>query len=404
MRPTLSICLFILTTAAASAADWPQWLGPRRDGSSEEIVAPWQQAPKILWKQPVGEAHSSPVVAGGKVFAFTKVTGKNDEQVEAFDAVTGKRLWTQICARGAFKGLYGDGPRGTPIVDNGKVYTFGITGILTCLNAEDGAQLWEVNTLKQYQAGNLLFGVSGSPLIEGGRVLVNVGGKGASIVAFDKNSGKEAWKTLDHKASYSSPIAIGQGDQRQLVFLTAKGLVALAPNDGTVVWQFPYEDKISESSTTPVLIGDTLLASSITLGSVGLNHEGAKVTKQWLDPEMTCYFSTPVAVGKEHVYLVTGSLLSQQASLHCVEAATGKKLWTRKEKVGAYHASLLRTGDNKLLLLEEAGSLVLIDPDPKEYRELARARICGKTWAHAALADGRLYVRDDKELVCVELK
>lgn len=404
MKPTLSICLFILTTAAASAADWPQWLGPRRDGSSEEIVAPWKQAPKILWKQPVGEAHSSPVVAGGKVFAFTKVAGKNDEQVEAFDAVTGKRLWTQICERGAFKGLYGDGPRGTPAVDNGKVYTFGITGVLTCLNAEDGAKLWDVNTLKQYQAGNLLFGVSGSPLIEGDRVLVNVGGKGASIVAFDKNSGKEVWKTLDHKASYSSPIAIGQGDQRQLVFLTAKGLVALAPNDGTIVWQFPYEDKISESSTTPVLIGDTLLASSITLGSVGLKHEGAKVTKQWLDPEMTCYFSTPVAVSKDHVYLVTGSLLSQQASLHCVAAASGKKLWTRKEKVGAYHASLLRTADNKLLLLEEAGNLVLVDPDPKEYRELARAKVCGKTWAHAALANGRLYVRDDKELVCVELK
>lgn len=401
MKPILGVFILVVTI---TAADWPQWLGPRRDGSSEETVAPWKQVPKVLWKQPVGEAHSSPVVASGKVFVFTKVAGKSDEQVEAFDAVTGTRLWTQTCERGAFKGLYGDGPRGTPVVDRGKIYTFGITGILTCLNAEDGAKLWEVNTLKQYQAGNLLFGVSCSPLIDGDRVLVNVGGKGASIVAFDKNTGKEVWKTLDHKASYSSPITIGQGAERQLVFLTAEGLVGLAPKDGGPVWQFPYKDQISESSTTPVLIGDILLGSSITLGSVGLKHEGTKVAKQWLDPNMTCYFSTPVAVGKEHVYLVTGSLLAQQASLHCVDAATGKKLWTRKEKVGAYHASLLRTGDNKLLLLEEAGSLVLFDPDPKEYRELARAKVCGKTWAHAALANGRLYVRDDKELVCVQLK
>ena len=120
---------------------------------------------------------------------------------------------------------------------------------------------------------------------------------------------------------------------------------------------------------------------------------------------MTCYFSTPVAVGKDHLYVVTGTkppALRNQAMLHCVDLATGKKLWTRP-KVGTYHASLLRTGDDKLLLLEEAGNLVLLDPNPTEYRELARGSICGKTWAHPALADGRLYVRDDKELVCVEL-
>jgi outer membrane protein assembly factor BamB len=396
-----------LAVSGSHAADWPQWLGPRRDGSSTEIVTPWQQTPKILWKQAVGEGHSAPVVADGKLFIFAKVADKDDEQVEAFDAATGKPLWTQATQRGKFKGLFGNGPRGTPAVDNGKIYAFGITGVLTCLNASDGAKLWEVDTLKQYQAANLFFGVSGSPIVEGRLVLVNVGGKGASIVAFDKNTGKEVWKTLDDKASYSSPIAVGNGDARQVIFLTAAGLAAVAPKDGKELWQFPFQDALFESSTTPVLAGDTLIASSITLGSVGLKLTGTKAEKLWENDALTCYFSTPVAVGKEHVYLVTGTkppALKTEATLHCIEAATGKKLWTRKNKVGTYHASMLRTGDNKLLLLEEPGNLALFDPDPKGYRELARAKICGETWAHPALAHGRLYVRDKKEVVCVELK
>jgi len=404
MKNSAMLYFIFAIASPVAAADWPQWLGPRRDGSSPEIVAPWKQSPKTLWTQSVGEGHSAPIVAGGKVFVFTKVADKDDEQVEAFDAATGKPLWRQSCQRGAFKGLFGNGPRGTPTVAGGKVYTFGITGVLTCLSADYGAHVWHVDTLKEYKAANLFFGVSCSPLVDGDLVLVNVGGQGASIVAFDKNTGKEVWKALDDKASYSSPIAIGAGDQRQLVFLTAKGLVGLAPKDGKTLWQFPFQDAINESSTTPVLVGDTLIGSSITLGSVGLKLDGDKVTKQWLNPDLSCYFSTPVAVGKDQLYMVTGSILAKQAMLHCVDPATGKKLWTRKDKVGTYHATLLRTGDNKLLLLEESGNLILMDPNPKQYRELARAKICGNTWAHPALANGRLYVRDGKELVCVQMK
>ena len=403
----LAILTMFLCLPATRAADWPQWLGPIRDGSSAETVAPWQEPLKIRWKEPVGEGHSSPVVAGGKVYLFSKVKDKNVEQLEAFDAASGHRLWQQSYERGNFKGLFGNGPRGTPAVVGDKVYTFGISGILSCFDAAKGSLLWQVDTLKQYDVKNLFFGASGSPLIEGDRVLINVGGKGASIVAFDKDSGKEVWKTLDDKASYSSPIAIGKGDTRQAIFLTAEGLVAVRPQDGKVLWQSAFKDALSESSTTPVLAGTMLIGSSITLGTLGLQWEGDKVTRMWVNDELTCYFSTPIGVGGTHLYLVTGTkppALNIQARLHCLELRTGRTLWTRKDKVGNYHAALLRTGDNKLLLLEEAGSLVLVDPDPKEYRELARAKICGKTWAHPALANGRLYVRDDKELLCVDLK
>lgn len=406
MRTFLSIILVVLFVPHVGAADWPQWLGPRRDGGSEETVAPWQTAPKVLWRQPVGEGHSSPVVAGGKTYIFTKTHDKDEEVIEAFNDVDGAKLWRAAYERGSFRSFYGNGPRATPTVHGGKVYTFGISGILTCSSAADGGKLWQIDTLKTYGAANLFFGASCSPIVEGERVLVNVGGKGASIVAFDKDTGKELWKNLDDKASYSSPIAIGTGDKRQLVFLTAKRLLAVSPLDGAVRWEFPLVDKLSESSTTPVLAGKLLFGSSVTYGGVGLKLDDnlAKAGKQWHDAALTCYFSTPVVVGK-HLYLVTGaaSLIKASATLHCVDVETGKKLWSRPN-VGKYHASLLRTGDNKLLLLEEAGNLVLLDPDPAGYRELARAKICGNTWAHPALANGRLYVRDDRELVCVEMK
>jgi len=399
----------LLCATLAKAGDWPQWLGPNRDGSSSETIAAWKEAPKVLWRQPVGEGNSSPVIANGRVFVHAKVKDKDEEQVLAFDAPTGKPLWQTVQPRAAFKSFYGNGPRATPAVRGDHLYTFGITGVLRCLAASTGKQVWEVDTLKEFGAANLLFGMSCSPLVEGNHVLVDVGGKGASVVAFDKDTGTVAWKTLDDKASYSSPIVFGQDKERQVVFLTQQGLVSLNPKDGSLFWRFPMVDLLFESSSTPVRVGDLLVASSITYGSVGLRLETKdgkpSATRLWKNDALTCYFSTPVAVGPDHVYLVTGSkplASSPQATLRCIEARTGKELWL-KSKVGKYHATLLRTGDQKLLLLEEAGNLVLLDPDPKEYRELARAEICGETWAHPALADGRLYVRDAQEVICLQL-
>lgn len=407
MKHVVSLLAAAAAMQTVHAADWPQWLGPRRDGSSTEKVAPWRSPPSVLWKIAVGEGHSSPVVAGGKVYLFTKQRDNSDEVIETFDAVSGKPLWSKSYDRGPFKSLFGNGPRGTPTVAGGKIYTFGITGILSCLDANNGERLWQVDTLKQYGAKNLFFGMSCSPIVEGNLVIVSVGAKGASLVAFNKDTGEEAWKSLDDAASYASPIAIGENGERRLVFLTGKRLVAVSPKDAMLSWEFPLVDKLAESSTTPVLAGHVLFASSITYGGVGLKLESpAKLgEKLWHDQDLTCYFSTPIAIGKE-LYIVTGTkppALFNQATLHCLDLATGKKLWTGR-KVGSYHAALLRTGDDKLLLLEEAGNLVLLEPNPKEYRELARAKICGNTWAHPALADGRLYVRDDKELICVELK
>ncbi len=385
----VSLPVLLLASSLACAEDWPKWLGPRRDGSTAEKVRAWKGPLKILWKQPVGEGHSSPVVAGDCVYLHARVKDSTQEIVGAYSIGDGSTVWSKAYERGTFKSLFGNGPRATPTVRDGKLYTYGITGLLTCFDAADGKQLWQRDALKEAKATNLFFGASCSPLVEDNLVFVDAGGKGASVLAFHAQDGSIAWHKLDDKASYSSPIAIGPSDKRQVIFLTAKGLVSLAPKDGHVYWDYPLVDRLFESSTTPVVVGDVLFASSITYGGLGLKLEGGsagpKVAKAWMNPNLNCYFSTPVAVGKDHLYIVTGTKPSlaelipgakrtpTQADLHCVDAATGKILWTRP-KVGTYHATLVRTGNDKLLLVEEAGNLVLLDPNPKEYRELARAR------------------------------
>ena len=402
-----SLLLLSLCVAAAPAADWPQWLGPNRDGSSSETVLPWKDPLKVLWRKPVGEGHSSPVVAGGKVYLFTKVKDKDQEEISAYDAKSGERLWHTAYDRPSFFSIFGVGPQATPAVADGRVYTYGVTGILGCFNAADGVERWRVDALKELKAKNLFFGQACSPLVDDGKVFVAVGGEGCAVAAFKTDNGEVAWKKLDAPASYSSPILFGKDKERQLVFLTGAGLASLDPADGAVWWQYPVKDEANENSATPVRAGDRLIASTVKFGGVALKLEtkDGKPTaaKDWKNPELTCYFSTPVAVGADQLYMVTGQfgLLSASSTLRCVDAATGQERW-HKDKVGNYHAALLRTGDDKLLMLDDFGNLTLIDPDPKEYKELARSKVCGATWAHPALSDGRVYLRDDKELICVE--
>jgi outer membrane protein assembly factor BamB len=357
--------------------------------------------------------NSSPIVADGRVFLHAKGKEADEEEVMAFDAKSGKELWRKSYVRPAFKSAFGNGPRATPTAAGGKLYTYGITGMLTCWSTADGKQLWQVDALTKFDAKNIRFGASSSPLIEGKSVLVNVGARGASLVAFDKDSGETTWKSRDDKASYASPIALGNGKHRQIVFLTAEGVVSLNPADGKEFWSFPLRDRLFESSTTPIVVGDFLLASSITYGSAGLRlstKDGKPAANEaWTNPQLTSYFTTPVAIGKDHLFLVTGTPPSYggrrappQANLHCVEAATGKILW-KHEKVGRYHAGLMRTGDGKVLMLDDRGDLVLVDASPKAYRELARSKVCGATWSHPALANGKLYLRDNKELLCLQM-
>jgi outer membrane protein assembly factor BamB len=402
-----SLLLLSLCVASAPAADWPQWLGPNRDCSSSETVLPWKEPLKALWHKPVGDGHSSPVVAGGKVFIFTKVADKDQEDIAAYDAKSGDLLWHKSYDRGPFTSLFGMGPQATPAVADRRVYTYGVTGVLACWDAGDGTERWRIDALKQLKAKNLFFGEAGSPLVDGDKLYVPGGGDGPAAAAFTTEKGEVAWKKIDGPASYSSPVLVVKGKERQLVYLTGDGLAALDPASGDMLWQYPVKDTAGENSATPVRAGDVLVASTVNFGGVAVKIEtkdGKPAPSQaWMNPDLTCYFSTPVPVG-DQLYMVTGQfgvLSGATSTLRCVETKTGHELW-HKDKVGRFHAALLRTGNDKLLMLDDYGNLTLIDPDAKEYKELAKSKVCGATWAHPALADGRVYLRDDKELICVE--
>jgi outer membrane protein assembly factor BamB len=400
--------LFALTfSASARAADWPQWLGPNRDGVTTEKIAPWKGDLKPAWTKEVGEGNSSPVVSGGLVFLHTKVKDMDEERVQAFDAKSGEVKWEQKYAKAKFKPFFGEGPRSTPCVVGDRLYTFGNTGVLTCWNSENGFLIWQVDTLKDFKENNLFFGVSMSPIVTDDKVLVMTGKGKTGVVAFQRSSGKVAWKVEGDPASYSSPLAFGKGADRQIVFLTGANVLSVSPK-GDVLWKYPFVDKLNESSTTPVKVGDMLIASSVSVGAIGLKmteKDGKRAAEKiWANDKLTCYFSTPVPVGKDYVYMVTGvaSLTSASITLRCVDVATGKELWN-KPNMGKFHAAIVKLGNDDLFMLTDAGELVLLAPDVKEYKELARAKVCGETWAHPAIANGHVYVRDGKELLCYKM-
>jgi outer membrane protein assembly factor BamB len=405
IAPVLALAL----AACAGAADWPQFLGPNRNNTVAEAVEPWAGDLKAAWQAPVGDAHSSPVVADGVVYAFYQPKGKDADALAAFDARTGERKWEKSYARPKYTPPFGNGPRSTPAVSGGKVFTYGGTGILACWDAKTGELDWQVDPLKEFKAGNPFFGTSTSPIVVDGKVVVMVGGRGAGVVAFDVKTGKPLWQATDDPESYSSPTRAG----KQLVFLTGANLLGLS-EAGEKLWAVPFEGKVGpiiESSATPIVAGDLLVGSTVSSGTLALRlgeKDGKYGTERaWENKALTCYFSTPVVVG-EYLYMVNGvaALKGATITLRCVELKTGKVAWEKKN-MGEFHAAVLRcgpVGKEKLLMLDDAGDLILFEADPKEFKQLAKSKVCGKTWAHPALADGRLYLRDEKNLMCVELK
>ncbi len=409
MKGFLTVCVAALASTIALAADWPQWQGPKRNGATTEKVAPWKddEPPAVLWRLAVGQAFSSPVVADGRVFVQAGVKDKDEEEVIALDAVSGKELWRDTYVRPRFQSVLGNGPRSTPTVAGKRLYTIGINGVLSCYEVETGKRRWQVDVYQQFKADLPQFAVCGSPLVVGNRVIVSVGGKGRCVVALHADTGEVVWQALDDAASTSSPLVFTGGERPRgapdVVFMTPLRLVALDPLDGALRWEHPMVFQPSGTSPTPVAVGDRIVASTQAHGAVavrvGRQDDQATAEPAWQQKDLKSYFSSGVASG-DLLFLVTNVVEPLPiTSIHCLDAKTGKDLW-KKDKVGYFHAGLIRTGDGKLLVLNDSGRLMLFDVDEQGARELARAKVCGGTLISP---DGRLYVRDDKEVICLQL-
>ena len=253
----------LIVAASSLASDWPHWLGPNGNGSSPEtgLLTKWPAAgPKVLWKQPGGEGYSTVAVAGGR--AITQVQHDGGEHVLALDAVKGTKLWeTKIAV--AYKNSYGNGPRATPTIDGKSIYVYSPSGLLACLDAEKGDITWSVNLLKQFGGKAVTYGLSASPLVEGDLVYAVPGGKGAGVAAFDKKTGKLVWKTGDDKSAYATPMSVTVGGQKQIIFFTATGLLAVTPDKGAELWRVAWSTEYDCNICTPLLIGkDHLFVST----------------------------------------------------------------------------------------------------------------------------------------------
>ncbi|MFM8274171.1 MAG: PQQ-binding-like beta-propeller repeat protein [Gemmata sp.] len=402
----LSLLSLLALAPALRAGDWPQLHGPARDGHSAETKLNWdwpKGGPPVVWKADAGTGWASPVVSGESVVLFHRVG--DDEIVLCLNALTGKERW-----RHAYPTKYRDdfnfdnGPRATPTVADGTVLALGADGDLTALELATGKRLWARNLMADYKPPKGFFGVACSPLVAGKRVLVNVGARGAGVVCFDAGTGKELWKATDDAASYSSPVAADVDGRPAAVFLTRAGLRVLAREDGKSLYDFPWRprDNNSVQGATPLVWKDEVfLTVSYSTGGALVKLKGGSAEEAWSnDKSLSSQYNTPVRVG-DHLYGTHGRSDVGAAQLRCVEWKTGAVKWS-EAKFGV--ASVLAV-DGGLLALNETGEVVRFDASPDGYKERARAALLTKpTRPSPALANGLLYARDGKQLVCVSLK
>ncbi len=426
------------------AADWPQWLGPNRDAvwSEEGIIRRFgKDQPRIRWRTPIGAGYTGPAVAAQRVFIMDRILPKGvsnpddpfstervpgKERVVCLDARDGRILWTHAYECD-YQISYPAGPRCTPTVDGERVYCLGAMGDLLCLNVKDGKVLWKKNLPQEYQARVPTWGYCGHPLVYRDKLICIAGGPGSVVVALDKLTGREIWKALEAKEpGYSPPTLIRVGDKERLVVWHAQAVVGLDPERGKPLWSVPLEPQYGMAIMAPRQAGNKLFAAGIGGAAVVLElREDDTVRVLWQekvegrDKRRGLYpvNMTPFVDG-ETIYGV-----DQGGMLRAVRLADGQRLWFTFEPVigkeededykgaGSGTAFIVKNG-SRYFLFAETGHLILAELTPQAYRELGRVKILEPTnsafgrrvvWSHPAFADKCAFVRNDKEIVCVDL-
>jgi outer membrane protein assembly factor BamB len=403
----LPFILWLLLPICVAAADWPQFLGPTRNGiyTGAPLLEHWDDSgPKIVWQKKIGSGFGSPVVANGRLVVFHRLG--TEEIVECLNATNGQTVWKYACpAKFRDPIHFDDGPRSTPAISEGKVYSFGANGLLLCLDLETGAKVWSADTRADFHAAVPWFGMVCSPLIEGDSLLLSIGSTNKmGIAAFDKKTGAILWQSTSDRCSGSSPVCATIHNRRYALFLTYSRLVGLNPADGKIQFQFPWmsHDFGPVVAATPVVVSDSIFISAIySLGSALLrvNAAGDGVEKLWGSHQLSAHYQT--GIYKDGFLYAPDGHQEEGPSLCCIELATGKVQW-KNEEFG--QANLLLANDD-LLLLTHQGELIFAPASPREFKVKARAQILPfLVRAYPAISDGFLFGRATGKLVCVDLR
>jgi outer membrane protein assembly factor BamB len=394
--------LAVVMPLASQTADWTQWRGPNRDGHSAEtgLLQEWPASgPPLVWRGTgAGTGYSSFASSNGRL--FTLGARGNVEYVIAFDAATGKRLW-EVANGQRFRNDRGDGPRGTPTVDGDRVYAFGGSGELAALDAATGKKLWSVNVVQQFGGNTPYWGYSESPLVIDDRIILNAGGRRASIVALSKQDGKTLWQNHNDEAGYSSPMLLRTGSLQQVVFFTGQRALAVDPRDGRLLWSYNRASNGTANIATPVVRGNRVFVSSdygtgAALLDVRAAGNIASAQEIYFTREMRNHHASSVVVG-DHIYGFSSSILT------ALKFDTGEMAW-RNRSVGK--GSLIYA-DQRLYLYSEDGVVGLAEASPTEYRERGRFTIQTSgppTWSHPIITNGRLIIRDQDNIYAYNVK
>ena len=370
-----------------------------------------------MWAREVGAGFAGPAVVGDRLILFHRVNNRPStslgttvslsngrETVEAMDANTGKTIWTFDYPT-SYRDDFGfdEGPRAVPVIAGGRVFTHGADGMLHGIDLGSGKMLWSVDTRRVFEAPKGYFGVASSPVVDGTRVLVNVGGTRGGIVAFDAATGKTSWTATSDEPSYSAPIIADIAGQHTGVFFTRTGLVAVDPATGKVLYQYRWRARqaASVNAATPIVAGDRIfLSASYSTGAVLLQVANNSVKPIWSgDESMSNHYSTSV-LKDGYLYGFDGRQEFGQ-TLRCVELATGKVMWN----VDGFGAGTLLIAGETLVITRESGELALATASPKAFRFNARAQVIkGVVRAYPALSNGRYYVRNDRQLAAFDLR
>lgn len=408
------VVAYSLSFRSTYAGDWPCYRGPNGDGSSVESISSkafGSGGPKNLWKAETKNGLSSFAIGGGKVITLvTEKVGKNNiETCVAFDENNGKKLWAVAMGAGGkidggggagTKGNKGgDGSRSTPSIDGDKVYVFDAFLTVHCLNLADGSEVWKRDLIEKNGAKNIRWQNAASPVIDGDRIYVAGGGKGQALLALNKSDGKVIWEGENDQFTHATPIVGEVQGVKQVIFFTQRGLVALTPEKGEVLWRYAFPYRTS-SAASPVIWEDIIYCSAgygVGAGAVKISKDGSKwsVEEIWRTPKKNInHWSTPV-VKDGYLYGMFSFKEFGKGPLACVDIRTGEMKWSQ---VGFGPGNVLLGKEGNVLALSDAGELVLVDANPSAYKEIARVKaVDGKCWSSPAVADGKIFVRSTTE-------